>query len=87
MPRLYIDGEWREVVNSSNFPIINLSKSYKSQYLEGALEEIATWNNKSLEKIASINTTLTKHKSDIDYLKEHGGGGSGGGGGGTTLQL
>lgn len=85
MPRLYIDGEWREVVNSSNFPIINLSKSYKSQYLEGALEEIATWNNKSLEKIATINTTLTKHKSDIDYLKEHGGGGSGGGGGGTTL--
>lgn len=86
MGKIYNDDnkQWEFIEESTIFPILNLSKSYQSNFLEGALEEIASWNNNTQSSILKITSKLNQHQDDIEYLKEHGGGG-GSGGGGSTL--
>lgn len=76
-------GQWEEINIASETRIQDLSESYDSDDVEGALQEIVAWDANRQKDITEIQSTLATHSEDIEYLKEHGGGG--GGGGGTTL--
>ena len=76
-------NQWEEINIASETRIQDLSESYDSDDVEGALQEIVAWDANRQKDITEIQSTLATHSEDIEYLKEHGGGG--GGGGGTTL--
>ena len=71
--------QWVNINSASNTPISDLSDSFESDNVEGALQEIAAWKKELGEgSLAIINKRLDGHDEDIKWLKAHGGGGGGG---------
>ena len=79
-------GEW-EIYGSTDAKDINLidvGDNFKDKNVEGALREMSTKLNETLASLDAQRSTLVKHSSDIEWLKEHGGGGGGTGSGGAS---
>ena len=79
-------GEW-EVYGSTDAKDINLidvGNNFSDKNVEGALREMSTKLNETLASLDAHKSTLVKHSSDIEWLKEHGGGGGGTGSGGAS---
>ena len=81
-----LTGEW-EIYGSTDAKDINLidvGNNFSDKNVEGALREMSTKLNETLASLDAHKSTLVKHSSDIEWLKEHGGGGGGTGSGGAS---
>lgn len=74
-----LTGEW-EVYGSTEAKDINLidvGDNFSDKNVEGALREMSDKLSETLAGLNAHKSTLTKHSSEIAWLKEHGGGGGG----------
>ena len=79
--------QWVNLNSASNTPISDLSDSFESDNVEGALQEVAAKNIEFLSRMEDYDTTIEGMQGDIEWLKKYGGGGSGGGGGSTNAYI
>ena len=79
--------QWVNINSASNTPISDLSDSFESDNVEGALQEVAAKNIEFLSRMDDYDTTIEGMQGDIEWLKKYGGGGSGGGGGSTNAYI
>lgn len=75
-------NSWVEISVASDISIADISESFESEDVEGALQELVANKLDTQSRFEEINATTELMQEDIDWLKKYGGGGSGGGGGG-----
>ena len=71
--------QWVNINSASSTPISDLSDSFESDNVEGALQEVAAKNIEFSSRIEEYDTTIEGMQEEIAWLKKYGGGGSGGG--------
>ena len=71
--------QWVNINSASNTPITDLSDSFESDNVEGALQEVAAKNIEFSSRIGEYDATIEGMQEEIAWLKKYGGGGSGGG--------
>mgnify|MGYP000109914160 CR=1 FL=1 len=76
------ERKWVDINTASNTPIADLSNSYDSNNVEGALQEAAAKDLLLQNKLDEHAQKIEDLDESVEWLKKYGGGGSGGGGGG-----
>lgn len=74
------NNRWETDVSASQIPIKDISESYESKNIEGALQELAGERDAQKLKIVEHTTKIESLENSVDWLKVNGGGGSGSGG-------